>query len=951
MKEELQDENQNAELSESDVLRQDTSLPPIPGKYRVMRRNGKVTSYDLSKIIVAMTKAFLSVEGSSAAASTRIHNEVDNLANKVDAAIRRRFPEGGVVHIEDIQDQVELAIMRAGYQDVARSYVLYREERSKARNQNLDEKDEDLPIDKTVLLEDGTKEKLNLKKLKQTIAQSCNGISDVSEDAVYDSIDKNIYDGIKKEDLSSSILISVRPLIEKDPNYSYVVARLLLSSIYEEALTFLDAPEKSPVLDDMQKEYPSYFKSYLIKACELNLLDKELLSFDIDYLSQQIDSTKDKTFTYLGLQTLYDRYFIHSNEVRFELPQAFFMRVAMGLAINEDKREERAVEFYNLISSFDFMCSTPTLFNSGTLRPQLSSCYLSTIPDDLKGIFEGISDDAMLSKFAGGLGNDWSQVRALGSYIKGTNGKSQGVIPFLKVANDTAVAVNQGGKRKGAMCAYLETWHLDIEQFLELRKNTGDDRRRTHDMNTANWIPDLFMKRVHNDEEWTLFSPNDATELHDLTGLEFENKYEEYERLADSGKLINYKRVKAVDLWRKILSMLFETGHPWITFKDPCNLRSPQQHTGVVHSSNLCTEITLNTSKDEIAVCNLGSVNLSAHINDDQKLDKNKLEKTIKTAMRMLDNVIDYNYYSVDKAKNSNLKHRPVGLGVMGFQDSLYKLRISYASEEAVDFADKSMEVISYYAISASMELAKERGPYKSFDGSLWSKGILPIDSLRNLKKIRGQYLDVDMNESLDWSGLRDSIKTNGMRNSNTLAIAPTATISNICGVSQSIEPTYQNLYVKSNLSGEFTVINPYLIEDFKRAKIWDEVMIKDLKYFDGQLGSISRVPDNLKSLYQTCFEIDTRWLVEAAARRQKWLDQSQSLNLYIPDTDGKKLDSAYKLAWIRGLKTTYYLRSLGATHVERSTTDNTESALNAVSNSSEGKQCLIDDPECEACQ
>ncbi len=951
MKEELQDENQNAELSESDVLRQETSLPPIPGKYRVMRRNGKVTSYDLSKIVVAMTKAFLSVEGSSAAASTRIHNEVDNLANKVDAAIRRRFPEGGVVHIEDIQDQVELAIMRAGYQDVARSYVLYREERSKARNQNLDENDEDLPIDKTVLLEDGTKEKLNLKKLKQTIAQSCNGISDVSEDAVYDSIDKNIYDGIKKEDLSSSILISVRPLIEKDPNYSYVVARLLLSSIYEEALTFLDAPEKSPVLDDMQKEYPSYFKSYLIKACELNLLDKELLSFDIDYLSQQIDSTKDKTFTYLGLQTLYDRYFIHSNEVRFELPQAFFMRVAMGLAINEDKREERAVEFYNLISSFDFMCSTPTLFNSGTLRPQLSSCYLSTIPDDLKGIFEGISDDAMLSKFAGGLGNDWSQVRALGSYIKGTNGKSQGVIPFLKVANDTAVAVNQGGKRKGAMCAYLETWHLDIEQFLELRKNTGDDRRRTHDMNTANWIPDLFMKRVHNDEEWTLFSPNDATELHDLTGLEFENKYEEYERLADTGKLINYKRVKAVDLWRKILSMLFETGHPWITFKDPCNLRSPQQHTGVVHSSNLCTEITLNTSKDEIAVCNLGSVNLSAHINDDQKLDKNKLEKTIKTAMRMLDNVIDYNYYSVDKAKNSNLKHRPVGLGVMGFQDSLYKLRISYASEEAVDFADKSMEVISYYAISASMELAKERGPYKSFDGSLWSKGILPIDSLRNLKKIRGQYLDVDMNESLDWSGLRDSIKTNGMRNSNTLAIAPTATISNICGVSQSIEPTYQNLYVKSNLSGEFTVINPYLIEDFKRAKIWDEVMIKDLKYFDGQLGSISRVPDNLKSLYQTCFEIDTRWLVEAAARRQKWLDQSQSLNLYIPDTDGKKLDSAYKLAWIRGLKTTYYLRSLGATHVERSTTDNTESALNAVSNSSEGKQCLIDDPECEACQ
>ena len=633
------------------------------------------------------------------------------------------------------------------------------------------------------------------------------------------------------------------------------------------------------------------------------------------------------------------------------MPQAFFMRVAMGLAINEENREERTVEFYNLISSFDFMCSTPTLFNSGTLRPQLSSCYLSTMPDDLKGIFEGISDDAMLSKFAGGLGNDWSQVRALGSHIKGTNGQSQGVIPFLKVANDTAVAVNQGGKRKGAMCAYLETWHLDIEQFLELRKNTGDDRRRTHDMNTANWIPDLFMKRLHNDLEWTLFSPHDCPELHDLTGLEFEKKYEEYEKHADEGKISNFKRLKAVDLWRKILSMLFETGHPWITFKDPCNLRSPQQHVGVVHSSNLCTEITLNTSKDEIAVCNLGSVNLAAHIDKNKNLDVKKLEKTIRTAMRMLDNVIDYNYYSVEKAQTSNARHRPVGLGIMGFQDALYKLRIPYASEEAVEFADKSMEQISYFALRSSMELSKERGPYQTFDGSLWSQGILPIDSLRNFKEVRGKYLDVNMDQTLDWDTLREEIKTNGMRNSNSLAIAPTATISNICGVAQSIEPTYQNLYVKSNLSGEFTVINPYLIKDFKDANIWDEVMIKDLKYFDGQLSSINRIPDELKSIYQTCFEIDTRWLVEAAARRQKWIDQSQSLNLYIPDTDGKKLDSAYKLAWIRGLKTTYYLRSLGATHVEKSTSDNAGSKLNAVSSSAEVKQCLIDEPDCEACQ
>ena len=813
------------------------------------------------------------------------------------------------------------------------------------------EKPEDLPITKGVLNEDGSTQALDLDRLRLIIEEACTGVEDVSAQMVFDLIDKNIYDGIKKEDLSSSILISIRPLIEKDPNYSYVVARLLLNNLYEEALSFLNFDENTPTFKDMSKSYPAYFKSYLGRAVELELVDKELLTYDIDYIAKHINPAKDLAFTYLGLQTLYDRYFIHHREQRFELPQAFFMRVAMGLAINEKKREERTVEFYNLISSFDFMCSTPTLFNSGTLRPQLSSCYLSTLPDDLKGIFEGISDDAMLSKFAGGLGNDWSQVRALGSHIKGTNGQSQGVIPFLKVANDTAVAVNQGGKRKGAMCAYLETWHLDIEQFLELRKNTGDDRRRTHDMNTANWIPDLFMKRLHNDMEWTLFSPHDCPELHDLTGLEFENKYEEYEKDADEGKISNFKRLKAVDLWRKILSMLFETGHPWITFKDPCNLRSPQQHVGVVHSSNLCTEITLNTSKDEIAVCNLGSVNLAAHIDEDKNLDVKKLEKTIRTAMRMLDNVIDYNYYSVKKAQDSNAKHRPVGLGLMGFQDALYKLRIPYGSEEAVNFADTSMEQISYFALRSSMELSKERGPYQTFDGSLWSQGILPIDSLRNFKKVRGKYLDVNMNQTLDWDTLREEIKKNGMRNSNSLAIAPTATISNICGVAQSIEPTYQNLYVKSNLSGEFTVINPYLIKDFKDANIWDEVMIKDLKYFDGQLSSINRIPDELKSIYQTCFEIDTRWLVEAAARRQKWIDQSQSLNLYIPDTDGKKLDSAYKLAWIRGLKTTYYLRSLGATHVEKSTSDNSGSKLNAVSSSAEVKQCLIDEPDCEACQ
>ena len=711
-----------------------SSISPVPGKYRVMRRNGKVTSFDLNKIVVAMTKAFLSVEGSSAAASTRIHNEVNMLSEQVNEVITKRFPEGGVLHIEDIQDQVELAIMRAGYQDVARAYVLYREERAKDRNQNNAVNEDDLPITKNILLSDGSKIPIDPKKFNITIKDCCDGISDVSEKLVFETIDKNIYDGIKKEDLASSILISVRPLIEKDPNYSYVTARILLKTISEEALTFLGFENTNPSFAEMQKIYPDYFKKYIQKASDLKLLDPELLNYDLEFISKNLDVSRDMSFTYLGLQTLYDRYFIHHNENRFELPQAFFMRVAMGLAINEEKREERTIEFYKLLSSFDFMSSTPTLFNSGTLRPQLSSCYLSTMPDDLKGIFEGISDDAMLSKFAGGLGNDWSQVRALGSYIKGTNGKSQGVIPFLKVANDTAVAVNQGGKRKGAMCAYLETWHLDIEQFLELRKNTGDDRRRTHDMNTANWIPDLFMKRVHASKQWTLFSPDDVQKLHDLTGLEFEKAYEHYEKLAEKGEITNFKKVNAIDLWRKILSMLFETGHPWITFKDPCNIRSPQQHTGVVHSSNLCTEITLNTSKEEIAVCNLGSVNLAAHINDKKELDIKKLENTIGTAIRMLDNVIDYNYYSVNKAKSSNFKHRPIGLGLMGFQDALYKLRIPYASQKAVEFADKSMECISYFAIRSSMELAKERGAYESFSGSLWSKGILPIDSLKILK-------------------------------------------------------------------------------------------------------------------------------------------------------------------------------------------------------------------------
>ncbi|MGH8669450.1 MAG: ribonucleoside-diphosphate reductase subunit alpha, partial [Burkholderiales bacterium] len=616
-------------------------------------------------------------------------------------------------------------------------------------------------------------------------------------------------------------------------------------------------------------------------------------------------------------------------------------------------REARAIEFYDVLSTFDFMSSTPTLFNSGTRRSQLSSCYLTTVSDDLEGIYEAIKENALLAKYAGGLGNDWTPVRALGSHIKGTNGKSQGVVPFLKVVNDTAVAVNQGGKRKGAVCSYLETWHLDIEEFLELRKNTGDDRRRTHDMNTANWIPDLFMKRVMENADWTLFSPSDVRELHDKFGKAFEEAYLRFEDKAARGELKLYKKIPAVQLWRKMLSMLFETGHPWITFKDPCNLRSPQQHTGVVHSSNLCTEITLNTSSDEIAVCNLGSVNLVAHMTE-SGLHFEKLKKTIRTAMRMLDNVIDINYYAVDKARNSNARHRPVGLGIMGFQDCLHLMRVAYASQEAVEFADRSMEMVAYAAYWASTELAEERGRYPSFTGSLWNRGVLPQDTLDLLAAERGGYVELDRSSTLDWEALRGRIRQHGMRNSNCIAIAPTATIANIIGVSASIEPTFQNLFVKSNLSGEFTVTNEYLVADLRKAGLWDEVMIADLKYFDGNLARIDRAPAELRRLYATAFEVEPKWLVEAAARRQKWIDQSQSLNIYMAGASGRKLDDTYKLAWIRGLKTTYYLRAMGATHAEKSTSK--AGQLNAVPSggaeaAEDPKFCAIDNPDCEACQ
>ena len=913
------------------------NLVMSPGKMRVIKRNGKVVSFEDEKIKVAIMKAFLAVEGGSAAGSSRIHEEVDQMAQDIIKVFERRMPSGGTVHIEEIQDQVELQLMRNEHHKVARTYVLYREAR---KNERVEEKEEQ-GVEKNVQ-----------EVIESAVTKACLGLDNVDEKLLAAEIKSATYEGISEKDLAESMLMTARTMVEKEPNYSFVTARLLLNNLEKEVCTFLGVEEKK----DRNKMYKEALTKTIEKGIELDFLNEDLKSFDLDKLGQAILEERDFQFTYLGLQTLYDRYFITSDETRYELPQVFFMRVAMGLALNEENKDERALEFYKLLSSFDYMSSTPTLFNSGTKRPQLSSCYLTTVPDDLSGIYGAIRDNALLSKWAGGLGNDWTNVRALGSKIKGTNGKSQGIVPFLKVSNDTAVAVNQGGKRKGAFCAYLECWHLDVEEFLDLRKNTGDDRRRTHDMNTANWIPDLFMKRLEKGEKWTLFSPSDVPDLHDIYGKEFETKYTEYEKKTEAGEIKHFKTVEAKDLWRKILSMLFETGHPWVTFKDPCNIRSPQGHVGTVHSSNLCTEITLNTNEDEIAVCNLGSINLPQHI-DEGKINIEQLKSSVTTAIRMLDNVIDINYYPVPQAENSNKKHRPIGLGLMGFQDALYKLGISYDSEEAVEFADKSMELISYFAIEASCALAEERGTYETYKGSLWDNGIFPLDSINLLAEQRGSdFIDQNTEKTLDWDKLKEKMSKHGIRNSNVMAIAPTATIANITGVSQSIEPTYQNLFVKSNLSGEFTVVNPYLIEELKKEGLWDEVMLSDLKYFEGSLKQINRVPEHIKNKFKTAFEVEPRFIVEAASRRQKWIDQAQSLNLYIANVDGKKLDITYRMAWYKGLKTTYYLRSMGATATEKSTVE--RSSLNAVQSNQEVQAasqapsaCSILDPDCEACQ
>jgi len=939
---------------------------PTLAHYQIIRRNGAVVAFEPGKIAVAMMKAFLAVHGTQGAASASVRETVDELTQAVVRALLRSRPAGGTFHIEDVQDQVELGLMRGSHHEVARAYVLYRERRAQERaRQTASAQPAALVLH---VLQKGELVPLDQPALEALLNQACANLDPAVQSApILAETLRNLYDGVPVEEVYKAAILAARTLIEREPDYSHATARLLLHTIAAEVLG------EAVSLPALAGRYADYFPTFIRQGVAGELLDERLLQFDLARLGAALQPERDLRFDYLGLQTLYDRYFLHLGKRRIELPQAFFMRVAMGLALNEIDREARAIEFYEVLSSFDFMSSTPTLFNSGTRRPQLSSCYLTTVPDELDGIYESIKENALLSKYAGGLGNDWTRVRALGSHIKGTNGESQGVVPFLKVVNDTAVAVNQGGKRKGAVCAYLETWHLDIEEFLELRKNTGDDRRRTHDMNTANWVPDLFMRRVMEGGPWTLFSPSDVPDLHDKFGAEFEAAYVAYEERAARGEIQPSKTMPAVDLWRKMLSMLFETGHPWITFKDACNLRSPQQHAGVVHSSNLCTEITLNTSDSETAVCNLGSVNLAQHLRDG-RIDHDKLRRTVSTAMRMLDNVIDINYYAVKKARDANLRHRPVGLGVMGFQDALYALRLPYASEAAVRFADESMEALCYHAYWASTELAAERGRYSSYPGSLWAQGVLPLDSLRLLEQARGGYVEVDRGSTLDWDALRAKIARDGMRNSNCVAIAPTATISNIVGVDASIEPSFGNLSVKSNLSGEFTIINQHLVRDLKRLDLWDEVMVMDLKHFDGSLRAIDRVPADIRQLYATAFEIEPRWLVEAAARRQKWIDQAQSLNLYMAGASGRKLDETYKLAWLRGLKTTYYLRTTSATQAEKSTIQS--GRLNAVPSGDDGalamrgldasgtatastdavpatdiRFCAIDDPGCEACQ
>ena len=940
-------------------------------EWNVRKRDGRVVPFESSLVARAISNAFraeLNLADSQPLEEATLE-EIARMTENIVSEMSPLASAGDGIEVEKVQDLVEMELMRRGHYRIARRYIVYRSEHAKVRALRAPESEiqteEASRIN--VTLEDGSRVAFDQNRVRRRLGMACQGLEEIcNADDLLEEVMRQVFDGISSTEIYRSMILASRSRIERDPAYDTVASRLMLMVIYNDALG--DAPE----FDKVEGAYRDQFEHYIIDGINASRLDPVLREYDLASIAAALKPERDHKFKYLGLQAIYDRYLLHIEGRRIETPQYFWMRVAMGLAIREgDQREERAIQFYDILSQFRFTSATPTLFNSATNHPQLSSCYLSTVSDDLSHIFKCVSDNAMLSKWAGGLGNDWTNVRATNSYIKGTNGQSQGVIPFLKVVNDTAVAVNQGGKRKGAVCSYLETWHMDVEEFLDLRRNTGDERRRTHDMHTANWIPDLFMKRVRDKAEWTLFSPDEVPDLHDLYGKEFEERYEEYERKAEAGEMRMSRRVDSVELWRKMLTRLFETGHPWITWKDPSNIRSPQDHSGVVHSSNLCTEILLNTSPEETAVCNLGSVNLANHVKDG-KLDIEKLGETVTVAMRMLDNVIDINYYPTAEAESSNRRHRPVGLGVMGFQDALFKLGIGYSSDAAVEFADRSMEAISYYAIQASSDLAGERGTYSSYVGSKWDRGMLPIDSLELLEQQRGIHIDVDRSATLDWDGLRKKLAENGMRNSNVMAIAPTATISTIVGVCQSIEPIYKHLYVKSNLSGEFTQVTSDLVEELKGRGLWDSDMVEALKYYDGSVQDIERVPADLKARYHTAFEVGPEWIIKCAARRQKWIDMGQSLNLYLAEPSGKKLQNMYMAAWEQGLKTTYYLRTLAATQVEKSTVDinkfgvqprwmksqsasadievNREDAAQELPATAVTSACSLDD-DCEACQ
>lgn len=910
----------------------------------IIKRSGESAEFDPDRIQEAIRAAFLEVLGNEPlpdSAQIQIELVVGHILERIHCRESTALP----LHVEAIQDIVENALMSLGHHRVAKAYILYRhrhkQQREAAKLQTASYEARDAQGN-TVFITEET--------LLRRIRSAC-GELNLPHGELASLAFEQLYHGMALNEVNLALILAARSRSETDPIYSLAAARLLLHQQYRELLGE----------DDPQTGLERYFPRYIHKGVELGKLDPRLLDFDLPRLSAAMVASRDLKLEYLGVQTLHDRYFICADKQRLETPQILWMRVAMGLSLLEGKqRNERAIAFYEVLSTLRYVSATPTLFNAGTTHPQLSSCYLSTIEDDLEHIFHSISNNAKLSKWAGGLGNDWTNVRATGALIHGTGGPSQGIVPFLKVANDTVLAVNQGGKRKGVACAYLEPWHLDFEEFIELRKNTGDDRRRTHDMNTASWIPDLFMKRVLEKGSWTLFSPDEVPDLHDLYGEAFEARYCEYERMIKEGKIKRYKQMDAQSLWRSMLSRLFETGHPWITFKDPSNLRSPQDHVGVVHSSNLCTEILLNTCKEEVAVCNLGSVNLAEHI-DNGTVNYDKLADTVRIAVRMLDNVIDINFYPIPEARTANLRHRPIGLGQMGFQDLLYQLQIPYASEQAVQLADEIAEALSYHALLTSSNLALERGTYSSYKGSKWNRGLLPLDTARALHKIRGKQSMIDLSSKLDWQPVRDAIAANGMRNSCVMAIAPTATIANIAGVTPSIEPSYKHLYVKSNLSGEFTVLNPHLVRILKQQELWSESLIDDLKYFDGSLSDIVQIPEEVRQLFKTAFEIEPRWLIECASRRQKWIDQGQSLNLYFHAPKGKTLSDTYFLAWRMGLKTTYYARTLAATQIEKSTVDINQRGLQPKwmkhQSASAGVQvnrtnaCTLDDESCECCQ